>query len=45
MVEVHEDGIGADIGVLCQVDPCKVLVLDEGWAVRLRKRGECEGAL
>jgi hypothetical protein len=27
--EVHEDGVGADVGVLCRVSPCEVLVLDE----------------
>jgi hypothetical protein len=34
MGEVHEDGISADVGVLCRVNPCELLVLDEYWAMR-----------
>ncbi len=32
--EVHEDGVGDDIGFICRVDPCKVLVLDEDLVLR-----------
>ena len=32
--EVHEDGIGVDVGVFGRVNPCEVLVLDEDWAMR-----------
>jgi hypothetical protein len=32
--EVHEDGIGANVGVFSRVDPCEVLILDEDWAMR-----------
>jgi hypothetical protein len=34
MREIHEDGVSADVGVLCRMDPCEVLVLDEDWDVR-----------
>ena len=34
MREVHEDGVRADVGGLCRVNPCEVLVLDEDWVVR-----------
>ena len=43
--EVHEDGVSADVGVICRVNPCEVLVLDEDWAMRRLRRGECEGTL
>ena len=45
MREVHEGGVGADVGVLCRMDPCEVLVLDEDWVLRRLKRSECEGTL
>ena len=32
--EVHEDGIGVDVGVFSRVEPCEAPVLDEQWAVR-----------
>ena len=35
--DVHEDGVNADVGVLCRMDPCEVLVLDEDWVVRRRQ--------
>ena len=34
MREVHEDGVRAYVGVICRVNPCEVLVLDEVWAMR-----------
>ncbi len=43
--KVHVDFVGADIGVFGGVDPCEVLVLDEGWAVRRRQRNEGDWAL
>ena len=45
MREVHADFVGADVGVLGRVDTREVLVLDEGWAVIRRKRGEGERTL
>ena len=36
MKELHEECVGADTGVLCRVDPYKVMVVDEEWAVRWR---------
>ena len=43
--EVHEEGVGAEVGVLCQVNPCEVLVLDEDGAMRRSHRSECKGTL
>ena len=29
MREVHEDGVSVAVGVLCRMDHCEILVLDE----------------
>ena len=43
--EVHVDFVGDDVGAFGGVDPCELLVLNEEWAVRRRRRSECERAL
>ena len=43
--EVHEDGVGADVGVFGRVYACEVLVFDEYWAVCRRQWGQSEWTL
>ena len=43
--EVHEDGVGADVGVLGRVDTRELLVLEEDRVVCRRHRGENERTL
>ena len=43
--EVHEDCVGADVGVLGRVYTCEVLIFDEYWAVCRRQWSQREWTL
>ena len=43
--QVHEDGVGSDIGILGRMNPREILFLDEDFATCRRQRSEGEKAL